>query len=492
MLVTTCRLVKEVCVREGDSAFGFELGTAAADSATIMLHHLQAVLKKYDSSAAGTPNSNNATNDNSGSKSDASDEGDDKENSSRGDAGVQNEGVVLGGPLSPRNGARKPLSAATKEAKDVKATATTTVLPTGAVCASMSTQALQTVVFNALPHLLSALSTLMQSGVVTNDNKNSALKGSFVWYLSTTGLLSTISHLFHLLQPLPTSITSVLTRELGVIVKHWAWFLCESSGLAEEVPVTTFASLSNKKFVHPNGKSVLSLIRNTRMGESIASALETQVQGFAEEGDNMQARFDTCASLMCALLTLGTADLNLLQGLSAAAQTALASTLAALLKHQLESGVEEPRMSHWVPYCLCEGPGFSVAQNLALQGLLFLRNKDLQQFMAKSCARGGDMQPIIQHLCRFMPIKFYTDERFKMQLLPTLSSMSLGCAEAEAVVSQEISKELLGTHASKLCRDLEGVLKREKDLPDVTLPSQLVQLSMRFPTEMWTESQLTK
>ena len=83
-------------------------------------------------------------------------------------------------------------------------------------------------------------------------------------------------------------------------------------------------------------------------------------------------------------------------------------------------------------------------------------------------------------------MRYFADERFKMQLLPTLVTMCLDCNDALALLRNTISLELLSTHMSRLCRDLQD-LKRGS-LMDVNAPAQLLQLSARFPTELWVMS----
>lgn len=71
-----------------------------------------------------------------------------------------------------------------------------------------------------------------------------------------------------------------------------------------------------------------------------------------------------------------------------------------------------------------------------------------------------------------------------MQLIPTLVSMSIDCAESLAICEQEMTSLLmLDTHLSRLQRDLQDF--KTDSCSDANVPAQLVQLSARFPTELW-------
>jgi hypothetical protein len=86
-------------------------------------------------------------------------------------------------------------------------------------------------------------------------------------------------------------------------------------------------------------------------------------------------------------------------------------------------------------------------------------------------------------LCRSMPVRYFADERYKIQLLPTLAAMCLDCPESLAVLRNTLSLEILGTHMSRLGRDLHEM--KSGTLLDVNSPALLLQLSARFPTELW-------
>ena len=82
-----------------------------------------------------------------------------------------------------------------------------------------------------------------------------------------------------------------------------------------------------------------------------------------------------------------------------------------------------------------------------------------------------------------MPVRYFAEERYKVQLLPTLAAMCLDCPEALSVLRNTLSLEILGTHMSRLGRDLHEM--KSGTLLDVNSPALLHQLSARFPTELW-------
>jgi hypothetical protein len=211
-----------------------------------------------------------------------------------------------------------------------------------------------------------------------------------------------------------------------------------------------------------------------------------------------------CQYVVRALLALGGADISLVQRFSDDQQYSLLLSLSQLLRCVVaDTRVgEEPRTSPLPPYALAEGTGYLIAQILALLGLLCLRNKDTQQKAAKAVqgghsigpsgtpgttagvsSLGAKSEPLLLELCREMPMRYFADERFKMQLLPTLVTMCLDCNDALVLLRNTISLELLSTHMSRLSRDLEE--HKRGSIVDVNSPAQLLQLSARFPTELW-------
>ena len=93
-------------------------------------------------------------------------------------------------------------------------------------------------------------------------------------------------------------------------------------------------------------------------------------------------------------------------------------------------------------------------------------------------------QPLIVIICRLMPAKYFTDEKYKIQLFPTLVTMCLDSSEGLRLLRQHVSSDVLRTHMSNLIRELDILNKSGT----CALPGQLCQVSSRFPTELWSST----
>jgi hypothetical protein len=527
MLTKACQLTHIMCTSLDDNESTFmgtglvyTLGAMISDTVLICMHVLENAMRQM-----GTVGSSSSSITSSVQKESSVGktpvkrlilEEDDKENMSRVD-GYSQSTAGNTAPLSPRNTmGRKGGSLQGKESKDTVNKDTQELLTLiEDLCAvegeSVSAETLQMLFFAALPHLMEALSTLMTPtafpSVKAGDGSGDVIeeyKLNLQWYLSTLGFVSASSHLFQAVSSLPLHMTAPLMVSMSDNVRYYCWFLRQSAIQPEGTDVIEkVSSLSIKKFRHNQCKGMCSLLRQNKITECLTAALEHQNMFFdAEElsAEDIARNHQVCTALICALLATGSADINLLQNMPDPVQFTLALTLMTLLKRQVDVCEEEPRTDLWVPYCLARGDGYIIAQSLALIGLLYLRNKNLQLKTAQACKSdisSGDtssttpmkrsppaMLPAMRNMCQKMPVRYYSEERYKMQLIPTLVSMSIDCAESLAICEQEMTSLLmLDTHLSRLQRDLQDF--KTDSCSDANVPAQLVQLSARFPTELW-------
>ena len=529
MLTRACQLTQIVCTSLEDNGTSeskhvgidllYTLGAMVSDTVLICMHILESALRQMGSNMGNSIPATSTQKESSVGKTPVKrlvTEEDDKENMSRVDGYSQSAGNTA--PLSPRNSmGSKGGSLQEKEGKDVINKDTQELLCLmEELCAvdgaAISAETLQMFFFTALSHLMEALSTLMTPTTFppmkASDGSGDVMEESKLnlqWYLSTLGFVSASSHLFRAVSTLPLQMTAPLMISMSDNIRYYCWFLRQSAIQPEGTDVIEkVSSLSIKKFRHTQCKGMCSLLRQNKITECLTAALEHQnmlfdVGELSEE--DAACNHQVCAALICALLATGSADINLLQNMPDTAQFTLALTLLTLLKRQVDVCEEEPRVDLWVPYCLTRGDGYVIAQSLALIGLLYLRNKNLQLKTAQACKSdisNGEtsdsatpmkrsppaMLPAMRNLCQKMPVRYYSEERYKMQLIPTLVSMSIDCAESLAICEQEMTSLLmLDTHMSRLQRDLQD-FKRDS-CSDASVPAQLVQLSARFPTELW-------
>lgn len=357
------------------------------------------------------------------------------------------------------------------------------------------------------------------------------LRADLLWYLFASQHIPLLSHTIRSLQTLGQDVSAdpffvVLITTINRVLVRIGWYLRADSGLGRcsgEDPIEKVAQLSSAaRCKHPQARSILSMLRTNDMPVSLLALLDAVLSAAVSRSDASATGAGTtataedsavlteeektvCASLVRALLALGGADLNLVQRFSSDQRNSIILSLGVLLRDWcVGAAEEEPRGSPWLPYSLAEDRGYVMAQILALLGLLCLRDPDMQSRVSKPMqgglgagsngegagvstagmsSLGARSEPLIVELCRSMPVRYFADERYKIQLLPTLAAMCLDCPESLAVLRNTLSLEILGTHMSRLGRDLHEM--KSGTLLDVNSPALLLQLSARFPTELW-------
>ena len=174
-------------------------------------------------------------------------------------------------------------------------------------------------------------------------------------------------------------------------------------------------------------------------------------------------------------------------------QTSFAQSLGILVRSLLEfddSGAKVTTLTS-APF---DGLEFApthaaaaIGQLLSLVGFTCVRNPDMQKAFANAPEVEAAI-PLLVFLCRNMPDRYYTQERFKSQLLPTIAAMCEGCTEALTVLDREIDSGLITTHLASLSRELEDFKRECSNAADPSLLQpklSLMEVSARFPTELW-------
>jgi hypothetical protein len=394
----------------------------------------------------------------------------------------------------------------------------------------------------AVPGLLSALAGLF--AVLPAEAACAPAQAELLWYAYSSDYAKTLAHTLRALQAMGEDacadpfFSSLIAGTTELLVRMACYL--RSEPMASVVETVSQLSADSGRGIaggrHPQAKMMRSLLRLGEVPVSLLALLDAilstaitrtnnnaSARGDAETSNSnskwkllTEAEMAAASDTVRALLALGGADISLVQRYSDDQQCALIVSLGHLLKCALAEDEEEPRPSNpavsvSTPYCLAKGSGHTVAQILALLGLLCLRNKDMQLKVAKA-VRGGapavtengvaramgesttaglsslgaQAEPLLVTLCQSMPMRYFTDDKFKSQLLPTLAAMCLDAPEALTLLRNTISLELLSTHMARLSRDLHDLQRGV--LLDVNSPALLHQVSARFPTELWPEA----
>lgn len=277
---------------------------------------------------------------------------------------------------------------------------------------------------------------------------------------------------------------------------------------------------------------MVSLIRTSSMAEiliaSLHSVLETSRPISSSAGISAAPSFavlGTSAAITCALVALAALDVGLVQNLSSANQVCkrlstrlldfrpllpiIASPLTPSFQSQTTLAYSIDFLLHSLPepYWAAENAKLNIVgsnalaldplhfsaehavsainQILTLVGYVCVRNSFMQTLFAKP-SKGEQGIPPLAFMCKFMPPNYYLHEHYRSQLLPTIAAMCTDSKDAMTVLKREIDCGLISTHLASLCRDLED-FKRESAGESVLQPkTNLVEVSARFPTEMWT------
>ena len=140
------------------------------------------------------------------------------------------------------------------------------------------------------------------------------------------------------------------------------------------------------RFKHPQARSMLSILRTSDMSVSLLALLDAVLSAAVSRSEVSPSALGTMtdsapntaltdeersvsASLVRALLALGSADLNLVQRFSCDQRNSIILSLDVLVRDWCTgTAKEEPRGSPWLPYSLAEDQAYVMAQIMALFG----------------------------------------------------------------------------------------------------------------------------
>ena len=382
---------------------------------------------------------------------------------------------------------------------------------------------------NALPsmfHIVSSLFQLQNSADGLNNvgsgsalvAPHQSLQSRFVWFVLSTGILDTLAQVIRGFPAvgrnlLHDSFCNACISSISTFISDSCKYLRHSAGFSDRLPVETVVSLSPRHFTHPRGKEMVSLLRSAEWPVALISLLDSILKMQSSDKsrefhsthiaacNNIQQAASGALSLVHALVAVASIDINILQKLSAQHEQQLIHCSTAFLMLELERYQYTAANSAMNPNIAEDESSYPIAQLLALLGLACLRNPSMQALVAQpwkgferhvSAATTNPAISLIVRLCRNLPVRYFTDERYKMQLFPTLITM---CSEYKDGLQQlkgEVSSEVLSTHMSRLRRELEELKQNGQNANDkgsssssTIVAQQLCRLSARFPCELW-------
>jgi len=376
-----------------------------------------------------------------------------------------------------------------------------------------------------LPHLLQILAALVAPSAPVNSTQLESLQRNFTWYIFASGLLTPIStNIRTLAASVGDNInTDNYSAQVLIRITHLVTGCCRyvrsCAGFHEMQAVDSVAKLSPRTFSHPRGKEMMSLVRSAELPIALLTLLDSILKN--ARVSNITAVSATTndqmlrASVVRALVAVASVDINMIQNINVLQQQVLAQSAYSLLRFAIADNLRDS--NHNNPIATNDSntdddDNHPIAQLLALLGLACLRNNGMQALVAQprssysssnlesstdidntngivntenatnSAVAGSNSADLslIMTLCRTMPARYFTDEKYKMQLFPTLITMSMDCAEGLMQLKNELSSHVLSTHMSRLCRESEEWQKGTS-----SIPNQICALSSRFPLELW-------
>lgn len=295
------------------------------------------------------------------------------------------------------------------------------------------------------------------------------------------------------------------------LISALASFLRLSAGVSPYTMLTSISCLSSKQHKHPRGREMVSLLRSADMIPSMISLLGSFILS-----KRNTSTFELTApvyalnlTILQSLIELATVDLSLLQELPQDSQVSIihcaSRLMQALLVTQNRSDSDDYTYS------------LSPANVISIDGFIrnpqsnvdSLKNSEKQStinfsvveadlcldrlfsFLGLICLRSPCMQAVISRgttptllieLCR-LPIKYFTEERLKRQLLPCLISICLDSPDNLNVLKIELSCSILSSFLKDSQRQLLDF--EDKKYDDKKVSTYLCQLSHRLPLDLW-------
>jgi hypothetical protein len=291
-----------------------------------------------------------------------------------------------------------------------------------------------------------------------------------------------------------------------------ASFLRLSAGVSPYTMITSITCLSSKQHKHPRGREIVSLLRAADMIPSMISLLGSFILSKRNTSNTELTSpvYSLTLTILQSLIELATVDLSLLQELPQDSQVSIihcaSHLIQSLLLTQARSDSDE------YSYLL------ATANVVSLEG--FIRNSRpinetnddrlniikfsvvdadlcldrLFSFLGLICLRSPCMQAVISRgttptllieLCR-LPIRFFTEERLKRQLLPCLISICLDSPDNLNVLKIELSCSILASFLKDSQQQLLDFEEKKHDDKNVkSISTYLCQLSHRLPLDLW-------
>ena len=295
------------------------------------------------------------------------------------------------------------------------------------------------------------------------------------------------------------------------LISALASFLRLSAGVSPSTMLTSISSLSSKVHKHPRGREMVSLLRAADMIPSIISLLGSFILS-KRNACNVELTspvYSLSLTILQSLIELATVDLSLLQELPQDSQVSIIHCASHLMQSLLvtQNRSDSDDFSYLLSAAnVISNDGF-IINDQSVRDILKPNDKHdtikfsvveadlcldrLFSFLGLICLRSPCMQAVISRgttptllieLCR-LPIRYFTEERLKRQLLPCLISICLDSPDNLNVLKIELSCSILASFLKDSQQQLLDFEDKKNEGEKVS--TYLCQLSHRLPLDLW-------